>query len=119
MWPRLINIAIGIWLMAAPAILRYDGLAADHDRIVGPIIASLACIAIWETTRGLRWLNLLIGAWMLLAPWVLSFPADATWNTMLAGAAVAGLSLVRGTLKHSFGGGWLLRGSTARSNEAG
>ena len=108
MWPRLINIVIGLWLMAAPAVLRYDGIASDHDRIVGPIIASLACIAIWETTRGLRWGNLLIGAWMLLAPWLLWFPADATTSTMLSGGAVAALSLVRGKLKHRFDGGWNL-----------
>lgn len=106
MWARAINIAIGIWLMAAPDVLRYGGVPADHGRIVGPVIASLACIAMWEVTRSLRWINLLIGLWMLLAPWVLGFPADATINTMLCGAAVAGLSLVRGKLTHRFDGGW-------------
>ena len=108
MWPRLINIAIGVWLMAAPGVLRYGGVPADHDRVVGPILASLACIAIWESTRSLRWINLLIGLWMLLAPWVIGFPTGATINTMICGAAVAGLSLVRGKLIHRFGLGWRL-----------
>lgn len=107
MWARIINLVIGVWLMAAPAALGYAGTrAADHDRIVGPILASIACIAIWETTRPLRWVNLVIGGWLVLAPWVLGFPPAATWNAVLAGAVVAGLSLVRGTLRHRFDGGW-------------
>ena len=107
MWARIINVAVGIWLMAAPAVLGYGGtVAADHDRIVGPVLASLACIAIWEVTRSLRWLNLLIGGWMLLAPWVLGFPSDATVNSSVAGVMVVCLSLVRGRLTHRFGGGW-------------
>lgn len=106
MWARLINIGIGIWLMAAPAVLGYGGVASNHDRIVGPLLASFACIALWEVTRPLRWVNLLLGGWMLLAPWILGFGPTATVNSLLAGAAVAGLSLVRGTLSHRFGGGW-------------
>jgi hypothetical protein len=121
MWAQLINVAIGIWLMAAPDVLGYGGIAADHDRIVGPLVATFACVACWEATRPLRWVNLPVGAWMLLAPWLLGFPSTATIDTMLCGIAVACLSLVRGKLKHRFDGGWaaLWRPGTAASINAG
>lgn len=107
MWARLLNVAVGIWLMAAPAVLGYNGtVAADHDRMAGPLLASFACIAIWEITRSLRRVNTVIGAWLLAAPWFLGFPPAATVSSMAAGAAVVGLSLVRGNLTHDFAGGW-------------
>lgn len=120
MWARFINVAIGIWLMAAPAVLGYGGTAAaHHDRIVGPVLASLACIAIWEVTGPLRWLNLLIGGWLLLAPWVLGLPYDATINSSFAGLVVVCLSLVRGSLTHRFGGGWLSLLATRSARPSG
>ena len=107
MWARAVSVAVGIWLMAAPAVLRYSGtFAADHDRVVGPVLASFACIAMWEITRPLRRVNTLVGAWLLAAPWVLGFPPAATANSMAAGAVVVGLSLVRGKLTHDYAGGW-------------
>jgi hypothetical protein len=118
MWPRLINIAVGIWLIAAPAVMGYEGLAADHARVVGPIVASLACIAIWEATRSLRRVNLLVGLWMLLSPWLLEFPAIAAVNTCPCGGIVVGMSLLRGKLTHRLGGGWALRQPPARSRHA-
>jgi hypothetical protein len=102
----MVNVAIGVWLMAAPDALSYAGLADDHDRVVGPVIATFACVAIWDATRPLRWVNFVIALWMLLAPWLLGFPQAATINTMLCGAAVAALSWVRGKLRHQFDGGW-------------
>lgn len=107
MWARLANTAAGLWLMAAPAVLGYGGPAATNDRIVGPLAATFAVIAIWEVTRGLRWINLALGLWLLAAPWLLGgYPADATANSMAAGALLAVLSLVRGELRKTYGGGW-------------
>lgn len=106
MWARIINMLLGLWLMAAPDILGYDRPAADNDRIVGPILATFACVAIWEITRSLRWVNLLLGLWLILAPWVLGFPTDATINSTAVGAVVTALPFVRGRMTHRFGGGW-------------
>ena len=39
MWPRLVSIALGAWLMAAPALLDYGDPARTSDRIVGPLSA--------------------------------------------------------------------------------
>ena len=68
MWPRIVNIALGLWLMVAPSVLDYGDPAAANDRIVGPIAAALAVIAVWEATRPLRWVNVVLGLWLVIAP---------------------------------------------------
>lgn len=106
MWFRLGNAALGIWLMAASGVLGYGAPASTNDRIIGPLIASLAVIAIWETTRGLRRVNTVLGIWLLLAPWILGYSVLATVNSMVVGIGVVLLSFGRGTMEKAFGGGW-------------
>lgn len=106
MWARLANIALGIWLMFAPAVLDYGAPAATSDRVVGPLTAMFACIAVWEVTRMLRWLNLPLGIWLVAAPLFLDYPAAATWNSVVVGGCCAALALVRGPIRHRIGGGW-------------
>ena len=107
MWPHALSALLGIWLMAAPAVLGYGGLAENNDHIVGPLVASFGITAWWQITRGLRWMNVLLGAWLLVSPWVLRYDQAAPLiNSLLAGALIAGLSLIQGKLSKPFGGGW-------------
>ena len=107
MWARIVNVALGIWLMAAPAVLGYAAPAETNDRIVGPLVATFAIIAISGVTRPLRWVNTVAGAWLLVAPWILGYDTTATIvNNMLAGIVVIACSLVKGTVEDQFGGGW-------------
>ncbi|MGH2395357.1 MAG: SPW repeat protein [Candidatus Limnocylindria bacterium] len=106
MWTHLLPVLAGIWLMASPAVLAYADPARANDRIVGPIVASMATIAIWEIARPLRWVNVILGAWLLIAPWLLGHPPGARWNSLAAGALVLAMSLMKGTRTHKVGGGW-------------
>lgn len=106
MWSRLLSSALGIWLMAAPAVLGYGGNAAIVDRIVGPLAASAAIIAIAEVTRPVRWANTVLGAWLVAAPWVLGYSGVATSNSAIVGSLLVACSLVRGKINDRFGGGW-------------
>jgi hypothetical protein len=107
MWARILNAALGIWLMAAPAVLGYSAPAETNDRILGPVIATFAIVAISGATRPVRRVNTVAGGWLLLAPWVLGYGAGAaTVNDMLVGAVVVGASLVKGKVTDRFGGGW-------------
>ena len=106
MWKHLLPALAGIWLMMSPAVLEYADPARANDRIIGPIVASLATIAMWEVSRPLRWVNVVLGAWLLVAPWLLAYPPAARWNSLATGAVVLGLSLVKGKHTHEFGGGW-------------
>ncbi len=106
MWMQLLPAIAGIWLMASPVVFDYADPARANDRVVGPIVASLAIIAIWEIARPLRWMNVILGGWLLTAPWMLGHPPDARWNSLATGAIVLGSSLVKGKRAHSYGGGW-------------
>jgi hypothetical protein len=105
-WAQLLTALAGIWLMASPAVLVYADPARANDRIIGPIVASMATIAIWELTRPLRWVNVILGFWLLITPWLLGHPADAHWNSLASGMLILACSLVKGKRTHHFGGGW-------------
>ena len=105
MWPRIVNAGLGLWLMAAPAVLDYGGAVRTTDRIVGPLTASVAVIAIWEVIRAVRWANVALGVWLLLAPWLLGYGALPALNSSLIGLIVAALALIRGPLRQRIGGG--------------
>jgi hypothetical protein len=106
MWPQIINAAVGIWLMAAPAVLGYGNPAQTNDRIAGPLAAAFAVIAVSEITRPVRWANLPIGLWLLIAPWVLGYPLAAAANSIIAGVILIVCARLGGGVTGQFGGGW-------------
>ncbi|MEX2571076.1 MAG: SPW repeat protein, partial [Gemmatimonadota bacterium] len=103
---RLLNAGLGIWLMAAPAVLGYGAPASTSDRLVGPIAASLAIIAVWEIVRPLRHANTALGAWLIVAPLILGYAITPAINSVIVGAAMVALSRVRGEVRGRYGGGW-------------
>jgi hypothetical protein len=106
MWPRLVSLALGVWLMAAPAVLGYGEPARTNDRVVGPVVASVAVVAMAEVVRSLRWANLVAGFWLLLAPWVLLYGPVSTWHSIGVGLLLLALAPIRGRVRQCFGGGW-------------
>ena len=106
MWAQAINMLLGIWLMAAPGALQHFGAPRDNDHIVGPLIATFACIALAGCTRVVRWWNVPLGAWLVAAPWILPYGSIATINDVTVGLLVIALSLVKGQIRHRYGGGW-------------
>jgi hypothetical protein len=114
MWARITSALLGVWLMAAPAVLRYAGAARTSDRVAGPVAASIAVVAIWDVTRPVRWANLLVAGWLVIAPLVLSYHGVAAVNSVSVGLLLAALTFVRGRVEQRFGGGWsaLLRDRT-------
>jgi hypothetical protein len=104
---RVVACLVGIWLMAAPAILNYHGPAQINDRICGPLIASIALIALWEVTRELRWLHAVVGFWLMSAPLVLHYIAWWTVvNSIVCSVILVISAVIPGAKNHSFGGGW-------------
>lgn len=111
MWPRIPNMILGLWLMAAPAVL---GLPANHpaatnDRIIGPLVVTFAVVAMSEITFPLRRANYLLGAWLLIAPWVLGYlggPISAIINSLVVGVLIVGFARIPGKRSHYLAGGW-------------
>jgi hypothetical protein len=106
MWPQTISTAIGIWLMAAPAVLGFGRPASTNAHIIGPLVSTFACIAVWEATRPIRWVNLPLAVWLIAAPLVLGHPQAGAINSVLCGIAIATFSCLGGGVQARFGGGW-------------
>lgn len=105
-WARWASAAAGVWLMAAPAVFEYGGFPSAFHRVVGPVAAAFAFIAVWQHMRPLRWLNVFFGGLLLLAPWPLAFGPAATLNSLVVGLVLVSLAFVRGPGEAQFGGGW-------------
>lgn len=98
---------MGIWLMMAPHVLDYGGVAADVDHISGPVVTSLAVIALSGCTRSVARFNLLCGVWLILAPWILDYDNNISIiNDVLAGILVIVLSFFKVKTRQQYGGGW-------------
>ena len=108
MWPRFINVLTGIWLTAAPDILRYDDPARTHDHIAGPLIVTFAMMAISESMRSVRWINVLLGNWLVIAPVVFDYSIAQALHSQLLGLMVALMAMVKGSMVERFDGGWAM-----------
>lgn len=113
MWPRLANVALGVWLMAAPAVLGHSTtapIAAASDRIIGPLVVSAAIAAIWPEIRPVRWVNATLGVLAIVGPVVLgpfvTWPFTAAANSIVTGVLIVSSARVRGPVESRFGGGW-------------
>jgi hypothetical protein len=106
-WNHLLVIALGVWLMAAPDVMQYEGTERIVDHIVGPLVVSMAIIAMAQVTRSVRWINVALGLWLMLAPVLLRYePLHIGARSALIGGTILLLSLVKGPERSQTGGGW-------------
>ncbi len=106
MWAQIINIVIGLGLMVAPSILKFNKVDADNNHIVGPLVITFAVISLWEINRNARWFNIVTGSWLLIAPFVLAFTFSAKIVDLIAGVLIIIFSFFSGKVKRKYGGGW-------------
>ncbi len=104
---QLIQVGVGVWLMAAPAVLGMTDPAATNYHIVGPIIAALGGVAAGECTRSVRFWNVPLALWLLCSPLTMATPEAVMINSITAGGASLALCFVRGRVQHQYGGGWM------------
>ena len=93
--------------MASPALLGIDGVAKASNVICGALSASFAVIAIWEATRGLRWVNMVVGCWLLVSVLLFEFQGGDVIAIVVSGVVLISMSLIRGAVTQQIGGGWL------------
>jgi hypothetical protein len=103
-WTLPASAALGMWLMAAPAVLGISGTAADSHYLAGALVVTWAVIAFGEATRPVRLFNIPLGLWIAAAPWLLSGATGASrWLDLLIGALLIAMSLRRGRIEEQFG----------------
>lgn len=98
-WNLLVTVAIGAFVMLAPALLGFDGAIASSHHLTGALVLSAAVVAMSEVARPLRFVNIVFGLWIMAAPWVLSAPQAAVWEGAAVGILLILLSLPRGKIK--------------------
>lgn len=109
MWPGTLSALLGVWLMAAPAVLGYDGLPADVQRIVGPVVAAVGIISLSGVARAFLRANLVPALVLVAASWFLGLDVLALVNSLITGSALGVLAIVGPLVAASaarFGGGW-------------
>jgi hypothetical protein len=103
-WTLLVSAALGVWLMAAPAMLGISGAAANSNHLAGALVVTWAVIAFGEVARPARLLNILMGLWIAAAPWLLSGATDLSrWADLFVGVLLMALSIRRGHIDEQFG----------------
>ena len=101
-WNLVVCAALGVWLMAAPAVLGATGTAANVDHLAGALVVTWAVIGFGEIVRPVRLLNVLMGLGIMAVPWVLD-GAGAVHHVMV-GIALIALSIPRGRIEERFAG---------------
>jgi hypothetical protein len=91
---RLVNVALGLWLVLSSLFLRRaGGASAVNAWVTGLIIIATALLAIRAPV--FRHVNAAAGVWLVasLFAWP-NYSSPAVWNNVFVGAAVALVSLV-------------------------
>jgi hypothetical protein len=100
------GVVLGVWLMASPAVLGYDGAARVSSIIAGVLAATMSWVALSEVTRPVRRLNVATGAWLVISALVLPQPLMAAINAAAVGALLAILGARPSKTEGRYGGGW-------------
>ena len=104
-WNLLVVAALGVWLLAAPAVFGVDNRtgAADVAHIGGAFVIVAAVIALAEPIRTVRLLNVVAG--LAIAGLLLLTDPDGGYAaaTFVTGLAVAALSMRRGRIDETYG----------------
>lgn len=91
----VINLLLGLFLIASPWIVGFSGPAASNAVISGIIIAILSIAALSAFATWEEWLNLLLGLWVIISPWAIGFAGGNARNVhVLVGIAVALLAAI-------------------------
>lgn len=98
-WQDWANLALGVWLFAAPWILGYSSVsaAAWNSWIFGILITAVSLSAVILFAPWEEWANVICAIWLLVSPWLLGFAsaqtAAALWNHLGVGLLVGGFAL--------------------------
>lgn len=103
--PIVVEILIGIWLMACPDVLRFQGWMANADHFLGALIVTASAVATAEVTRTARLLNILLA--VCLAACAFAFGRDlpvALVSELACAVLLIPVSVPKGEIIESYAG---------------
>lgn len=103
-WPLLVQVALGIWLMASPYVVGDPGTAAANNSVLaGALVITVTAVALAEVTRAARFLNVPLAVWIGAAPWLLGAPTPAAINATAIALVLVATSLPTGAVRERYG----------------
>lgn len=97
-WASGLNVLAGLWLIAAPFVLAFDGIqvALWNHVIAGVAVVAMAAIRAFSPERleGMSYANAAVGAWMIASPFILAY-SDTTVamnNSIVTGVIILALA---------------------------
>ena len=104
-WNLLVGAALGVWLMASPAIFGTQNGAAHSDHVLGALVVTVAIIAFAEVARAARFLNIALALGIIVLPWLLGGATLASGiNDLIIGVLIIVLSIPPGKIKDTYDG---------------
>jgi peptidoglycan/LPS O-acetylase OafA/YrhL len=73
MWPRIVEVMLGCWLVVSPFIFRHPAEATflwANDFAAGAVVIAIALTACWPSAEKLRLLNLLTALYLALVAYL-------------------------------------------------
>jgi hypothetical protein len=99
MWPRIVEIVIGLWVAASPLVFGHDPnhrLLWANDLVCGLAIISLAVVSFWQPLRRAHLGQLLVAGWMIGVGFFAAPPPTpvALQNEILVGMVLAMFAII-------------------------
>jgi hypothetical protein len=98
MWPRIVEILLGIWLIASPFIFRTAEtgvLGAVNDLICGSAVVVLALVSFSGRFYRAHFLILLVAGWLVTTGYIAGHPAPpAAQNLIIIGLLLAMFAII-------------------------
>lgn len=103
-WNLLVSIALGLWLMAAPAVFQTQGGVAHSDHILGALVVTVGIVALAEVARAARFINIALAVAIIVLPWLLGGTLASGINDLIVGVLLIALSIPPGKIRNTYGG---------------
>jgi len=95
MWGRLLIAGLGVWLVASPYVMGYEGPEWLNNQLTGTLVVILALGSLTKGNGRLRAGTLPLGIWLMLAPVLLGYhPQHIGVRSGVIGLAIATLALL-------------------------
>lgn len=99
MWPRVVELMLGVWLAISPFIFRHapeDLFLWVNDLSCGLLVITCSCLSFWEPARHARFTTLVAALWLVSSAYVSGgHPAPpASQNELLVGLLLAMFAII-------------------------
>lgn len=101
--PLTLSVLIGAWLLVSATLQGTEDAVAHIEDSIGPLIITVAVIAMAEVARPIRYINLLFGVILVVVPLFIDDLRYKHPEAFLAGILLIGLSIPRGTRREQYG----------------